>query len=308
MIINWHAHIQPPEQNETPIWQGERSPMRIDHLLDINRRAGVDLTVVTDPLMYLKGRSDKECLRLVQRWNEYAADLAVQHPDDTVFFAGSIPTGGPLFLRELERSIREYGLKGVYIHSSHNGRYLDDERATDFFDLVTELDIPVFLHAPPSGFGEEQMGMDRLLSSLARPFEECASLARMILHGVFDRHPRLDLVAAHLGGGLPMYIGRLDYAYELQEEAYFLGPYEKRIAQKPSTYLPRIHVDSACYCAPMLKAAVEMFGPANVVMGADAPALSPLLPYSIDIVRELPLEDAELDAILSGNALRLLRR
>ena len=56
-----------------------------------------------------------------------------------------VPGGGDHYLKELERSIRDYKLRGVLINSSHNGHYPDADEARPFFDLVTELDIPVMV-------------------------------------------------------------------------------------------------------------------------------------------------------------------
>jgi len=58
-----------PEANAAPHWQG-RSPLNIDNLLDIHEKAGVDMAVVTDTIHYIKGRSDAEALKAIQRWDE----------------------------------------------------------------------------------------------------------------------------------------------------------------------------------------------------------------------------------------------
>ena len=120
-------------------------------------------------------------------------------------------------MKELERAIVEYGLKGVLINSSHQGAYPDDDEAKPFFELVTSLGIPVMMHAPSVGFGEERMSDYRLASSVGRPFDECLAIARMIVRGVFEQLPKLKFVGCHLGGGICEVIGRMDYAYELGE-------------------------------------------------------------------------------------------
>jgi predicted TIM-barrel fold metal-dependent hydrolase len=69
-----------------------------------------------------------------------------------VVFTSTLPCGGKVFLKELERAIVECGLKGVLINSSHHGAYPNDDEARPFFELVTSLDIPVMTHAPVGGF------------------------------------------------------------------------------------------------------------------------------------------------------------
>src|SRR4051794_21721381 len=74
MILNWHAHVIPPEQREVPLWQG-RCPMSVEKLLEIHDAAGVDMAVVSNTIHYLKGKSDDESLKAIQRWDEYAATV-----------------------------------------------------------------------------------------------------------------------------------------------------------------------------------------------------------------------------------------
>ncbi|SRR5579884_657544 len=307
MILNWHAHVYPPEHIQGPPWYG-RSPLNLDNLLDIHDRAGVDMVVVSNTIHNVKTMSDAEALRAIQRWDEYAAEIEHGHQGRLVCFASTIPGGGPDFLRELERAVRDYKLHGVLINSSHQGHYPDEDPARGFWELVTALDVPVFVHAPAASFGEEVMQLYRLVSSVGRPFDECLALARLIVRGIFEQFPTLKLVAAHCGSGVCEVIGRMDYAYELQDEAFFLGSYEPvLISKKPSEYLRRMYVDSVSYFLPALRLTVDALGVDRVLFGADAPPLSPLLPRAIQIVRDLGLPEADEQRILSGNALQLLK-
>ncbi|MEV4513321.1 amidohydrolase family protein [Dactylosporangium sp. NPDC049525] len=306
MIVNWHGHVYPPEDLAARQWSG-RSPFALDSYLDIHAAAGVDLSVVSNTIHSLAGLPMDRALAGVQRWDEYAAEVQRRHPDRVVAFASTIPGGGDGFLAELERAVTEYHLKGVLINSSHDGVYPDADAARPFWELVSRLGIPVFLHAPRTGPGEEHMRDYRLASSVGRPFDECLSLARLIVRGVLEQFPDVTIVGAHLGGGICEVVGRLDYAYELRDEAAFLGPYEPmRITRPPSEYLRQLYFDTVSYHAPALMCAVATVGADHLVLGADAPPLSPLLPRAIDLVQRLPLSPDEIAAISAGNALRLL--
>jgi aminocarboxymuconate-semialdehyde decarboxylase len=305
MIVNWHAHVYPPE--DAASWRWGPSPLTLDNVLDIHDRAGVDKVVVSNTIHNVKGMSDGDALRTIQRWDEYAAEIERSHPDKCICFASSIPGGGPGFLAELERAIRDYKLHGVLINSSHHAHYPDEDNARGFWELVTALDIPVFVHAPSASFGEEVMNMYRLISSIGRPCDEILALARLIVRGIYEQFPTLKLVGAHCGGGICEVIGRMDYAYELRDYAAFLGPYEPMlITKKPSEYLKLMYMDSVSYFLPALKCAVETVGVSHMMFGADAPPLSPLLPRAIQIVRDLPLAEPDKERILSTNALELL--
>ena len=306
MIIDWHAHVYPKEGTEAPFWRG-RCPMTIENLLDAHHKAGIGLSVVSNSAHSYKNKTDAEVLKMVQRWNGFAAGLQRDHKE-IVGFANTIPCGGRDFLRELERAVREDGLKGVLINSSHNGAYPDDDPARGFWELVGDLDIPVMMHPPPVGFGEEAMSDYRLSSSVGRPQDNCLALARLIVRGIFEQFPTLKLVATHLGGGICEVIGRMNYAYELQEEAFFLGPYEPMlIKHEPLHYLKMMYFDTVSYHEPALMCALNTVGPAHLVLGADAPPLNPLLPRAVKLVQGLPIDAAAKEGILWRNAAGLLK-
>jgi aminocarboxymuconate-semialdehyde decarboxylase len=274
VIIDWHTHVYPPAEAAKPVWQG-RCPMTIENVLVAQERAGIDASVISNTMHAIRRASPAEALAFIQESNRYLAELQATDTGRIFALASAIPGGGDAHLRELERAIGD-GLKGVLIASSHQGAYPDDAEAKPFFELVTALDIPVMLHPPPVGFGEERMRQFRLASSVGRPFDNCLALARLILYGVLDAFPTLKLVASHLGGGICEMLGRLDYNYELQADGFYTRDADREpmlIAQAPSHYLKMIYFDSVSYHLPALKCALEPSAP--IAAGAPAPPLTP---------------------------------
>lgn len=64
--------------------------------------------------------------------------------------------------------MRKDGLKGVWITSSLQGAYPDDDAARPFFELVRDLDL-VCYHAPAARCSIETMGADRILFGTDAP-------------------------------------------------------------------------------------------------------------------------------------------
>jgi hypothetical protein len=89
------------------------------------------------------------------------------------------------------------------------------------------------VHPPSVAFGEERLNIYRLASSVGCPMDGALAIARLIVRGACERFPELKPVASHLGGGICEMIGRMDYAYNLQEGAYFLSPYEPMLMKHP---------------------------------------------------------------------------
>jgi aminocarboxymuconate-semialdehyde decarboxylase len=307
MIIEFHNHVHLPEWAKRPYWQG-KCPMVIDNVLRVNEEAGVDLIVISNALHELKGTDRPYQLKIVKELNRYFAELQDKYPGRLVALAGGVPGAGDEMLKEIERAIKVDGLKGVMITSSINGAYPDDDEALPFFNLVTDLDVPVMMHPPTVAFGEERMKDYRLASSVGRPFDNSLALARLIVRGIYEKFPTLKLVATHLGGGISEMIGRLDYAYELQEEAYFLGSYSPMlIKKKPSDYLKMVYLDSVCYHLPAARCAMETVGIDHFLFGTDAPPLWPLKKRGMDMIDGLGLSAADKAKVMSGNAKRLLK-
>ena len=308
MIIDWHAHVYPPELARERRWGGI-TPFTIENLLEAHENAGIDRCVVSNTIHYLKDKTDAESLKFLQRWNEYAAEIQQKYKDRVIVFTSTVPCGGAPFVQELERAVVDYGLQGALINSSHQHAYPDDDAAEPFFELVESLRIPVMMHAPSVGYGEERMREYRLASSVGRPFDECLSIARLIVRGVFERHPNVKFVGCHLGGGICDVIGRMDYAYELGDRASGLGSYEPMlITKRPSEYLQRLHFDTVAYHLPAILCAYQTVGAKRLLFGSDAPPLLPLLPRAKQLIEQMPISAAERDDIFANNALALIRR
>jgi aminocarboxymuconate-semialdehyde decarboxylase len=308
MIVDWHAHVYPPELAKERRWGGT-TPLTIENLLEAHERAGIDLCVVSNTVHYLRDKNAEDSLAYLRRWNDYGAEMQQKYSGRIVVFTSTLPCGGAPFIKELERAIVQNGLKGVLINSSHRGAYPDDDEAKPFFELITSLGIPVMMHAPSVGFGEERMREYRLASSVGRPFDECLAIARMIVRGVFERFAEMKFVGCHLGGGICEVIGRMDYAYELGDLASGLGSYEPMlISKRPSNYLKKLYMDTVCYHPPALACAYQTVGAKRLLFGSDAPPLLPLLPRAKRIIEEFPLTDEERADIFGRNALKLLEK
>src|SRR5262249_11010219 len=118
------------------------------------------------------------------------------------------------------------------------------------------------------------------------------------------------------GGGICETISRMDYAYELQEEAFFLGSYAPmKIRHPPSFYLKKMYLDTVTYNLPAVKMVLDWIGSERVIDGSDAPPLTSPTPLplrslkrsAIELIKDLDIPEADRDAIFFANAARLLK-
>jgi hypothetical protein len=113
---------------------------------------------------------------------------------------------------ELERRVRQDGFKGAIINGHNRGRYLDDKFYWPILESAESLNVPIYLHPtlPPKAVIEASYGgfSPEVTFMPSGPgwgwhIETAVHVIRMILGGVFDRYPKLQIVVGHMGEGLP---------------------------------------------------------------------------------------------------------
>jgi aminocarboxymuconate-semialdehyde decarboxylase len=103
-------------------------------------------------------------------------------------------------------------------------------------------------------------------------------------------------------------VGRMDYAYNLGDEAFFLGKYEPvMIKHPPSDYLRMMYLESTCYHPPAARCAFETVGADHFLFGTDAPPLKSLKRQGVQLIKELHLAPADEQKVYCDNAKRLLK-
>ena len=301
MIIDCHAHLAPKG------WFHPKSPKAIfdvDRVMEEQQKAGVDITVFGNN--WIRTPDGADPLRVVTEFNEFAAEITAKYPKNFLGLACSIPFGGDRVIKETEKAVRQYGLKGIMVNSSVDGEYLDSPRAVPFFELVSSLDVPLFVHPPKFTIGNEKMEIFRLPEMLGRPFDTTLSVTRFILTGGLEKFPKLKMVCAHVGGALPMLPGRLGFGYELRKDPSF-GPWEPDVLTRPpASYIEQLYFDTVSLHPPAVLCAVQTIGVDHVLFGSDFPPVPIPLKRSVDTVREVSISESDKQKILGGNAAKLL--
>jgi aminocarboxymuconate-semialdehyde decarboxylase len=248
--------------------------------------------------------ADRDLARRITRvMNEGMADWVAKHPDRFVALSAVSLQHPELAAEELEFAVENLGLRGASVGGNVNGEVPSSPRFDPFWAKVEELNVPVFTHPSNASYLVNESGLDGrgdLGNIVGNPLETTVFLSRLIFDGTFDRFPGAKVCAAHGGGYLPSYSGRSEVACDVRPDA------ECANQKRPRDYLKtNIFVDSMVFTDEGLRHLVAEMGASQVVYGTDTPYD---WPDTLDLILDsTSLSNAEKEAIVGGNAVKLLR-
>jgi len=290
-----------PESRATDAEQAKRLlalMLNVERRQDAMRRMGIDVQVLAPaPAQQHYWANEELQVALSRAQNEDIAALVAQAPARFVGL-GTLPMRFPArAIAEAAHAVEELGLAGFQIDTRVEERDLADPVFDPLYARLSALRAPLFIH--PLGFSHGQrLKPYFMVNSVGQPLEETIAISHLILGGVLDRHPQLDVVIAHGGGYFPFYAGRMDHAWKVRPEV------RRLTADPPSSYLKRLWFDSCVFRPDLLEALVAMAGADRVMLGSDYPFdMGDTAP--VELVRQARLADSDRAKILSSNAIGL---
>jgi uncharacterized protein len=243
--------------------------------------------------------------------NEDLAGLVADHPDRFVGWVAQTALQAGERNLDMVREAIEAGALGAQIYTSIQGRALDQPDYEPFFALMAELDRPIWIHpnrtSQWSDFPlSEPESLYGLYGRLGWPTDTAVTMCRLVYAGYLERWPNLKIIAHHSGGTVPMLAGRLKVTAGFR--AVQGGQAPAALQHPPLEYLKRFYCDTANFGNPIaLRAALEFFGPDQVLFGTDF-GFSPLFaPDTIDDMEAVVRDEALKQQIYEDNARRVLR-
>jgi predicted TIM-barrel fold metal-dependent hydrolase len=168
----------------------------------------------------------------------------------------------------------------------------------------------VHIHPPMQSIGHESLMQYRLNEAVGRPFDSTVNGARMIGSGVFDRHAKLQVLVAHMGGALASILGRLDFNWHLNYDGIPNPPAGRPYTdlRKPSEYCKtNILVDSMGFSSLGVRAAVEMCGVDRVVFGTGFGPIPYGVKEHVQIVEDVLPSPADRDLVFWKTSNKVFR-
>lgn len=284
--------------------------------------SAIDLQILSLAAMGFDSLDAATAIPLARDINDELAAAIRANPSRFAGFA-ALPLKDPTAAAaELERCITQLGFCGALLdgttstagapalHASPSdpaSLFLDDPRFLPVFEAAAHLNIPIYLHpAPPPAAVQHAYfsglpGQSGNLLSIAGwgwHAETGLHTLRLILSGLFDRLPALQLIIGHMGEGLP---------YALARSSGILSNAAPHLRQPVAEYFQtNIHITTSGYFTqPPLQCALEVIGIDRLMFSVD-------YPYSPNtrgrtFLNEINLAPEDLARFTHRNAEQLLK-
>jgi predicted TIM-barrel fold metal-dependent hydrolase len=228
-----------------------------DHRIADMDSAGVDVQVLSLATPGVEQLDAAEAVAVAREENDRRAEAVRMHPDRFAGFA-TVPTADPdAAAGELERTVGEYGFRGLLINGHTRGRYLDDPFFSPILERAQALDVPLYLHPTPppravidASYGGLAPQVTARLATWAWGWhiETAVHVLRLIAGGVFDRYPGLQVIVGHLGEGLASMMPRIETALpaDLTGLSRPVGAYFRETSTTRSAGSPMTRSSSTC--------------------------------------------------------------
>lgn len=322
MIIDWQHHFSPEEiikqgdrkQDQALIYDGKvgghfrEELYQVDKHLEFMDAADINVAVLS---------SSPDSVEYCKLIDDAYINLMKEYPERIVGLAPCIPTRGEEAINELERAIN-LGLKGVVISPQIDGLPLDSRKLWPFYEKVSYLKVPIFIHITLAPIGYEALDATYNLNVvMTREFDIAATTARLILGGVITAFPDLQFVISHMGGGIASILERVERYINTWGDRFWteLGgtpPLEKPYKESFRNCFDKIYFDMAGFEGGMnaVKCALTTMNPQNLLFATDYPYNFNKNPNDvkryIENIKNLDLPPASIDGILGTNAIGLL--
>lgn len=251
--------------------------------------------------------------------NDGMAELVRKYPDRFPGFVASLPMNAPEgLLTEARRAVRELGAVGVQVFSNVLGSPLTRPETLPLFDLMVELERPIWLH-PARGadfpdYQNEKKSHYEIWWTFGWPYETSVAMAHIVFAGLFDRLPSLKIIVHHLGAMVPYFAGRVGPGWDqlgsrTSDEDYTV--LLKQLKKRPIDYFRMFYVDTAIFGArDATICGLKFYGAEKALFASDSPfdpeKGTAYIRWTIEIIDSLDITPAERQAIYEGNARKLL--
>ena len=283
---------------------------RLDDLgeqrLALMNESGIDVQVLSVTTPALHNLEPEESVTLARRTNDLVAATIARYNTRFQGFA-TLPTAAPKeAAAELERAVTRLGLVGTMLCGRTREKNLDHPDFLPMFETAARLGAPLFVHPQIpqrvvrevyySGFSD-QIDTAFATFALGWHYEAGIQFVRLILAGVFDKHPNLQIILGHWGEVVLFYLERLN---SLARVAHLQRPIADYIRQ--NLYV----TPSGMWSQSYFQRTLELVGPERILFSTDYPYQYRPGRLGRSFIEEAALSPEQKELFAHGNWERLI--
>ena len=280
----------------------------VDLIFKAMEERSIDMNTLTQTNPHVLWASPAFGVKLAQSINDASSASCVNYPKRFTAAITLPMQDVNASLAELERCRNMPGMKAVNITENILGKNLDDKSFWPVYERIEALNLPIFLHNVDP-ISERLVEKDySMLNVLGNPFEATIAATALVLGGVMDEFPRLEVFLPHAGGFFAFVTPRIDWAMGTAEYSPRAGKgwFQNLKQRRASDYRRRFHYDLIMHDPKLTRELIDIVGADRVVCGTDYPQFMALM-RPVEYVEAIPnITQRERELILCENPARLL--
>jgi predicted TIM-barrel fold metal-dependent hydrolase len=310
-LVDTHHHFYPPAYQKA--WADWEEQRKIPHLgvqlawtkeqdleaMDKNGITTAVLSLPSTPGVWFDGGagSPHDIARLC---SDFAAEMVRDHPGRYGLFAPLSMIDIDATLKEIEYVFDTLHADGINLQSNYGDKWLGDPAYKPVLAEFNRRKAVVYVH-PLVASCCGRLSVGAFPAVVEVPHDTTRTVVSLLLSGSFVQFRDIKWLFSHGGGTVPFLAGRVEAFYEQRAQA--AGGFAPDGIEAE---FRRLYYDTANATHPAAMAALMKLVPVSqITYGTDYPYF-PL--DQINSLRKLNLPAADLDAIMSGNAARLVPR
>ncbi|KAF4310761.1 hypothetical protein GTA08_BOTSDO13697 [Botryosphaeria dothidea] len=320
-LAQWQPILAPGSDVEAGVKaHGARLSDIHDKRLQTMDAEGVEYMLLSLTSPGAQGESDQTTAEKVAREaNDWLAGEVIKNPQRFGALAAVSMHNPGQAAEELRRCVKELGMFGGLVNdwqstgADGTGRkYYDTDEYDVFWSTVQELDVPIYFHPryPPleelktgQGVSGAYKGRSQMLGAgCSFHLDLSWHIYAVCSSGVFDRFPKVQIVAGHLGEGIPFNLWRADH--------WLNKPQKKKTRPSKHDYTyyfkNNVHITtSGNFNTAGLKFCINEIGHERCLYAIDTPY--DVIEEGQEWWRNIDLPEPRKDAVARSNAIRLFK-
>lgn len=300
-VLLYHKGAYLPIGNSVSYWNDRTMLEVLEDLGDLRIKnlddAGVTTAVISSGAL-IESLPKEEAIKYARKTNDAIAAACKKYPGR---FLGTIclPT---IYveesLAELERAVKELGLKYWHTHSNYGNETLADDKFIPLFAKCEELGIPIYIH-PHNPYSEYLLESGMMFSSAGFGFavDTMKTSLNIIIKGRLDQFPNTRLILGHMGEFYPYLLERFNNRF------FCIPDPDVKCKHNFSYYFKNKNIfmtTSGIEDPEVAIFAIKKIGIDSILLGSDYPY--ELFKDSVDFIDKLPISDEDKEKIYYKNA------